>query len=267
MQYQTVIYEKADAVATVTMNRPQALNALDLVMGDELSDCLTRCARDQEVRAVILTGAGRAFSGGGDVKYMQKSLEDPEKGGPQPFVGRLAGLLHWVITEVRRMEKPVIAAVNGVAAGAGFPLALCCDLIVAAESARFSMAYINIGVSPDGGSTFFLPRALGLHRANYYFFTGEAIDARKGYELGFVNQVVRDEELMGAARALAQRLAQAPTRAIALGKALVNRSIGDHLETQMEFERYGVTTSSGTEDFREGIAAFFQKRKPEFRGR
>lgn len=263
MQYQKIIYEKKEHVATVTLNRPENLNALDPAMAQELVDCLNQCSEDAEVRALILTGSGRGFCAGADVRQMQASLED----SPPIFLRKLTIQLHAITSAIRRMSKPVIAAVNGVASGWGFPLALACDLIIATEGARFNSAYIFIGLCPDGGLTYFLPRLVGLQRANQILFSGEPIDANRGLEIGFVNQVVKGEELMDAARAVASKLASAPALAMAETKQLINSSLSESLESQMENERQALARSGATEDFREGISAFFEKRKASFKGR
>jgi 2-(1,2-epoxy-1,2-dihydrophenyl)acetyl-CoA isomerase len=263
MAYETITCSKANQVATIALNRPQAMNALDFKMGDELLDCLLNLGDDPEVRAVILTGSGRAFSAGGDVRLFQQSLDK----APHLLLKRLTVPLHALIAEIRHMNKPVIAAINGFASGAGFSLALACDLIVAAESARFNSAYINIGLTPDGALTCFLPRLIGLQRASYLIFSGELVDARAAYEMGFVNRVVKDDELMKAVNELAARLAAAPTLAIARSKQLINQSILGMLETQMEQERQTIASSALTGDFKEGVTAFFAKRKAEFKGR
>lgn len=165
------------------------------------------------------------------------------------------------------MPKPVICAVNGVAAGAGFPLAVCCDIVIAAESARFSLAYVNIGLNPDGGSTFLLSRVLGLQRTCHLAFTGEFVDARRAQEWGLVNQVVKDEELMETATSLARKLASGPTLAMARAKALINQSLTESMETQMENETRAIALSAATDDFREGVTAFLEKRPPNFKAR
>lgn len=261
MEYKAILLTQKEGVATVTMNRPEALNSLGPALVEELLDCLTRLSLDPQVKVVILTGQGRAFSSGGDLRAM--------RGAEQPdfLLKSLAQTLHNVVATIRRMSKPVIAAVNGVAAGAGFPLALACDIVIAVEDARFNLAYANIGLSPDGGSTYVVARLLGWQRACYLTFTGEFIDARKGLEWGFVNQVVEPEELMPTAQALASRLASGPTLALARAKELLNHSLSQGLETQMEGERDGVSTVATTADFKEGLTAFFEKRRPHFEGR
>ncbi|MFH1484929.1 MAG: enoyl-CoA hydratase-related protein, partial [Chloroflexota bacterium] len=174
--------------------------------------------------------------------------------------------LQSIILTIRHMRKPVIAAVHGFAAGAGFPLALACDMVIAAESAKFNSAYVNIGLSPDGGPTFFLPRMVGIHRANYLLMTGDTIDAQTAYGMGIVNQVVSDSELMDAARKMAQRLASGPSLALARIKELVNQSFSQGLANQMERERQLIADSTRTADFKEGMTAFFEKRPPNFKG-
>ncbi|MEK7847754.1 MAG: enoyl-CoA hydratase-related protein [Chloroflexota bacterium] len=262
MPYETILFSQDGAVATVALNRPEALNSINLKLGEDLLECLERCAEDDAIRAVILTGKGRAFFAGADLRQVQANLNDAPH-----LLKQIIQRLHPAISAIRRMPKPVICAVNGVAAGAGFPLAICCDIVIAAESARFNMAYVNIGLNPDGGSTFFLPRVLGLQRASWLFFTGEFVDARRGVELGFVNQVVPDDKLMDTATALARRLAAGPTMAMGRAKALINQSFSESMETQMECENRAIAQSAATEDFREGITAFLGKRPPQFRGR
>lgn len=263
MEYKTIIYGKKDNVATITFNRAERLNALDSTMTLELGDCISRCSEDGDVRAIILTGSGRAFSAGGDVKGMRASLED----SPQLLLKELTLYLHSMISAIRRMNKPVIAAVNGIASGAGFSLVLACDLVIAAEGARFNSAYVLIGLSPDGGFTYFLPRLIGLQRANQLYLTGDVVDASEGLAMGFVNQVVKDEELMDAANAMAAKLASAPALAIAETKQLINRSFSESLESQLENERLAIARCGGSDDFKEGINAFFEKRKASFKGR
>ncbi len=262
MTYETILFTQEGAVATVALNRPEALNAINLKLGEELLDCLERCAEDASIRAVILTGKGRAFFAGADLRQVQENLNDAPS-----FLKQVIRYLHPVVSVIRRMPKPVICAVNGVAAGAGFPLAVCCDIVIAAESARFSLAYVNIGLNPDGGSTFFLPRLLGLQRTCYLAFTGEFVDARRAEQWGLVSQVVKDEELMEVATALATKLAAGPTLAMGRAKALINQSLTESMETQMENETRAIALSAATEDFQEGVTAFLSKRSPVFKAR
>jgi len=261
MAYQNILVERKDRVAVITLNRPEALNALSLPLVEELLDSLTAISTDTAgVGAVVLTGAGRAFCAGGDVRAMKEAPD------PEVFLKKVALVLHNCVSTLRRLPQPVIGAINGVATGAGFPLALACDILLAAEEARFNLPYVNIGLSPDGSSTYFLPRLLGPHRTLALAFTAEFLDARKGQELGFVHQVVKGPELMEKALALATKLASGPSVALTLAKELVNRSLGDTLEVQMEYERLALARCSRTRDFKEGLEAFFSKRPPAFKG-
>ena len=262
MPYETVLFSQEGAVATVALNRPEAMNAINLKLGEELVDCLERCAEDASIRAVILTGKGRAFFAGADLRQVKENLNDAPN-----FLKQIIRYLHPAVSAIRRMPKPVICAVNGVAAGAGFSLVLTCDIVIAAESSRFTMAYVNIGLNPDGSSTFFLPRMVGLQRASWLFLTGEFVDARGGQELGFINQVVKDEELMRVTNALATKLAAGPTLAMGRAKALINQSLSESLETQMENETRAIAASAATEDFQEGVSAFLDKRQPDYKAR
>ncbi len=258
--YKNLVFSKEDRVATVTMNRPSALNTLDFDLSSELADCLAKCADDQEIRAVILNGNGRVFCAGGDINAMKNAPN-------RPYLFRQLTLyVHSAIALIWRMPKPVIAAVHRVAAGAGFPLALACDLIIAAEGTEFGTAYLAIGLSPDGGTTFFLPRVFSLHQAKYLAFTSEMIDTTKGKELGFVNQVVKPEELMSETKKTAVRLASGPILAIARTKELLNDSLNQMLEAQMQAEQDKIAFTSGTSDFDEGISAFLGKRNASFKG-
>jgi 2-(1,2-epoxy-1,2-dihydrophenyl)acetyl-CoA isomerase len=259
--YRHLNYSVEDKVTTVALNRPESLNAFDLVMAEELADCLSHCADDMEIRALIVKGEGRFFSVGGDIKQMQQASSRPY------FLRMLTMYLHTAISTIWRMPKPVIAAVHGAVTGLSFALTLACDLIVAAEGTKFGTSYLAIGLSPDGGTTFLLPRIVGLHKSKYVTFTNDMIDATTAYHLGFVNQVVKGEELMVEAKKIAKKLASAPPLAIAKTKELFNSNYGLSLETQMELERNAISFTSGTADFEEGLSAFFGKRSPIFKGR
>ena len=221
-------------------------------------------AHDPEVRAVLITGEGRAFCAGADLKRALGGAASPEAIHSTAMAG--ARELHHTISSLRRMAKPVLCAVNGVAAGAGVSLALAGDIIWAADDARFKLAYTAIGLSPDGGSTYFLPRAVGPTRALELLLTNRELDAERALHLGIVSRVVPAADLTDAARELAAELAAGPTRAFAEAKALVHRSLGQSLETQLEDERQAVGRSSRTSDLIEGVMAFVQKRPPKFRG-
>jgi 2-(1,2-epoxy-1,2-dihydrophenyl)acetyl-CoA isomerase len=262
--YETIRLAKTDSVTTITLNRPETLNAFNFLMGEELLDALVACGKDDGVRVVILGGEGRAFSAGGDVKEMAAFLKE---GKPVRFFQRLIPLLHPILVEMTRMPKPVIGRVHGFASGYGMSLALGCDLVVAGESTRFNMAYVLVGLAPDGGSSFFLPRLAGTKRALEIFFTGDAIDVREAERLGIVNRVVPDTELEQATQDLARRLAQGAPLAMAEAKKLVYRGLGETLERQLEDEREAILRSAATQDFSEGVSAFVEKRRLTFQGR
>jgi 2-(1,2-epoxy-1,2-dihydrophenyl)acetyl-CoA isomerase len=263
MSYETILLDTAQNVATITLNRPDALNGLTIRMTEELVDALIRCRADTNVRAVIVKGAGRGFCAGGDVKAFGESL----RSDPLTHIRTLAMHLHASVAEIRRMEKPVIAQVHGAAAGAGMSLALACDLTIASETAQFSIAYVKVGLSPDGSATYFLPRLVGPKKALEIFYTGDLIDAGEALRLGLVNRVVPDAEMEKETQALAQQLAQGPTLALARAKELVYRSLSESLETQLENERELLGLRTLSDDFREGVQAFIDKRQPKFRGR
>jgi 2-(1,2-epoxy-1,2-dihydrophenyl)acetyl-CoA isomerase len=262
--YETIRLAKTEGVTTITLNRPETLNAFNFSMGEELLDALMACGKDDGVRVVVLGGEGRAFSAGGDVKAMASFLEE---GKPVRFFQRLIPLLHPILVEMTRMPKPIIGRVHGFASGYGMSLALGCDLVVAAESTRFHMAYVLVGLAPDGGSSFFLPRLVGPKRALEIFLTGDAIDAREAERLGIVNRVVPDTELEQATQELARRLAQGAPLAMAEAKKLVYRGLGETLERQLEDEREAIQRSAATQDFSEGVSAFVEKRRSTFQGR
>jgi len=263
MSNETILFDIDHNVTTITLNRPDAMNGLTIQMTEELVHALIRCRVDPDVRAVIVKGAGRAFCAGGDVKAFGESL----RADPLTPMRTLAMHLHASVAEMRRMEKPVVAQVHGVAAGAGMSLALACDLTIAAQSARFIVAYSKVGLSPDGGLTYFLPRLVGPKKALEIFYIGDPIDADEALRLGLVNRVVPDAELEKETRALARRLAQGPTLAFARAKELVYRSLRESLETQLENERGLLGLSTLSEDFREGVQAFIEKRECKFKGR
>lgn len=263
MPYETLLYDLTDGVATVTLNRPEVLNAFSTPMQRELAAVIARLADDSAVRAVVLTGAGRAFCAGGDIGEMEGAAD------PTPLASRnkLHRMLTSVLMPLVRLEKPVIAAVNGVAAGAGMNLALAADITLVAEQARFSQAFVKVGLVPDTGGLYLLTRLIGLNRAKELCFTGRMVDAREALELGLVNQVVAADELMPRAKALAQELARGATAAIGLTKSLLNVAPTATLEEMAEFESYALAVVLSTEDHREGIRAFREKRAPQFRGR
>lgn len=263
MSYETLIWEQAGAVGRLTLNRPDTLNAWTPQFGAELRDVVEGEASDDSVRAVLVTGAGRGFSSGADLKAGFDAAED----GRPDVRKELHEIYHPVIAGIRRLPKPVVAAVNGPAVGIGCSLALACDLIMAAESAYFGLAFVNIGLMPDGGSTAFVPPAVGRARAFQMALLGERVQAEQALEWGLVNWVIPDARLMEEAEAMADRLSRGPTRSYASSKEALNHSIYGQLDTQLDLEAELQHSLARTDDFLEGAAAFAQKRSPEFHGR
>jgi 2-(1,2-epoxy-1,2-dihydrophenyl)acetyl-CoA isomerase len=264
MSYETIQLEMRDAAtAVITLNRPMALNALTVAMGHEFRAGMNE-ARERGARAVVLTGAGRAFCAGGDLREMREMAE--RDGRPQAFFDEPLSLIHGCIRLIRETPLPVIAAVNGMATGGGCNLALACDLVLAAESAQFNQAFIKVGLTPDCGGTFILPRLVGLKRATEMMMTGEMIDARRAAEMGMINRTVADAELMTEALNLASRLASAPTAALARIKNLLDASAANDYNAQLDLEHKAQIQSGQTKDFSEGVAAFIEKRPPKFTG-
>jgi 2-(1,2-epoxy-1,2-dihydrophenyl)acetyl-CoA isomerase len=250
---------RCGAAAKIELNRPASMNAWNADLGTQLRATVQDLAADPAVRAVMITGAGRAFSSGADLREDR----DRSSGGVQ---NRLTELYHPIITGVRRMPKPVVAAVNGPAAGIGCSLALACDLIVAAESAYFLQAFVNIGLIPDGGSTLLVPTRVGFARAAELAMLGERLPAAAALDWGLINRVVPDEELVPRAEALTLRLAAGPTRSYAGTKEALNAWLYGRMDDQLELEARLQQQMAGSPDFAEGVAAFAQKRSPHFTG-
>ena len=266
-EFETVNLDVADGVATVELNRPDALNAWNFQLGEDLRAALESVADDEAVRAVLLTGAGRAFSSGADLAETREGTDDSvDEDGNFDLSKRLRERYHPIIHAIRDMPKPVVSAVNGPAAGIGCSLALSADLIVAAHSSFFLLAFVNIGLVPDGGSTAFVPARIGLARAAEMMMLGERVSAQKALEWGLVNTVVPDESLHSEARVLVERLAKGPTRSYAGAKELLNRRVYADLAGQLEAEADQQRAMGKSQDFIEGVMAFAQKREPEFKG-
>lgn len=264
MNENPILYERDGAVGVITLNRPDAMNALNLEMGEMLAEVVERARFDERARAVVMTGAGRAFSAGGDLKAMKANLN--AGGDPAQFLRDLTRHFHPAIVDLRLMEKPVIAAINGPAGGAGFSLALACDLRFIADSAFFQQAYTAIGLVPDGGMTVFLPRIVGLGTASELIFLNPRLDAGRALEIGLVHQVLPLTELMPRTMNVARSLAAGPTAALGQAKQLLNRSLISMLESQLEAERQAIAAVGDSADFREGLTAFLEKRLPGFKG-
>ena len=266
MSNEQVKFSTSGAVGIITLNSPETRNALTPEMMAALGDAVEQCA-SPNIRAVLLTGAGGAFCAGANVRQLVATLEETGVDGISQAIRELADMLHErVVLPLRRLPKPVVAGINGAAAGAGFSLTLAADLRVAAQSARFLMAYANIGAPADGGSTFLLPRLLGTGRAMELYLASQPIGAPRALELGLVSQVCPDEELDRHALETATRLAEGPTIAYGRVKELYNRSWGSTIEEQLDAETEAFAQTSRTRDFQEGIKAFADRRQPWFQG-
>jgi enoyl-CoA hydratase/carnithine racemase len=264
-QLKTLKIEADGPVGTLTLNRPDDMNAMDPELIFELTVAAAWLADRAPFRALIVTGEGRAFSAGGDVNWFKKGLDDPDHDLPSD-VRRGAEVLHQAIVDFRRIPYPVIGAVNGAAAGAGFSLALMCDLRIASEQAFFVVAYGRIGASPDGGMTYFLPRVVGPAKALELALTDPVIDAQAALEAGIVSEVVPAEKLLPAARERAAELATKAPHYVRMAKLLLQQSIENSLTDHLQLERHGIADSMATEDLRRGVTAFFAGEEPEFEG-
>jgi 2-(1,2-epoxy-1,2-dihydrophenyl)acetyl-CoA isomerase len=263
-QLETVNLHVREGVATIELNRPETLNAWNWQLGSDLLAALRRAASEDAVRAVLLTGAGRGFSSGADLKDVSGGERMPD--GRPDLYKTLTERYHPIMQLIREMPKPVLAAVNGPAVGIGCSLALCCDLILAAESAYFLLAFVNIGLVPDGGSSLFVPARVGMARATELAMLGERLQAPKALEWGLINDVVADAQLGDHAAALAARLAGGPTRSYAGTKRQLNNWLFARMDEQLELEAQIQQEMAGSEDFLEGALAFAERRPTRFSG-
>lgn len=259
MAWETILFEVAEGVATLTLNRPDKLNAFNDQLHEDIADALTRVEGEAAIRALVITGAGRGFCSGAD---LSSRLE--RQGGTNDALDQH---YHPRLRRLRQLPKPVIAAVNGPAAGAGMSLALACDIVLAAESATFIQAFTRIGLVPDAGSTYFLPRLIGTARAKALTMLAEPLSAAQAAAWGLIYKTVPDDQLMVEATALARKLAQGPTLALGMTKSAIDASMGNDLDTQLALERDFQSEASQSQDFREGVAAFLEKRPARFTGR
>ncbi len=261
MEFETLSFERRGAVAVVTLDRPRAANALSPTMAAELAAAAVACDADRTIRAVVLTGAGdKLFCGGGDLQSFAAADD------VRATVMDMTKNLHSAVSRFARLDAPVLVALNGTAGGGGMSLALAGDLLFAAEHAKLTMAYTRAGLSPDGSSTYFLARIVGLRRAAELTLLNRVLSAEEAREWGLVNRVLPAAELMPAALETAERLAAGPTRAFGIAKRLLVDGFAQSLDTQMEFESRGIADSLSSPDGREGVQAFLEKRKPAFGG-
>ncbi|MGO9266925.1 MAG: enoyl-CoA hydratase/isomerase family protein [Candidatus Binataceae bacterium] len=256
--YSGILFDVSDGVGTITLNRPGAANAIDHRTSMELVDALIRCEENRDVRAVILTGSGRFFCAGADLKSFYNRGDGLKTG---------VSFIHVAASRIVRAPFPVIGAINGTAAGGGMGLACACDLLIAAESAKFIMAFTRRGLSPDSTTTYFLPRRIGIGRALELTYLNRTLTAREALEWGIANRVVPEATLGDEARAIAVELARGPTRAYAAAKRLMHAGAVETLETQIENEIRSISEMIATEDTREAVRAFTEKRTPVFKGR
>jgi 2-(1,2-epoxy-1,2-dihydrophenyl)acetyl-CoA isomerase len=262
--YKCLLYEVKDAIATLTLNRPERLNALGGTLRDDLYAAVLRASQDADVRVIVVTGAGKGFCAGGDVKAMNEVKEGRAE---RPLLDKVAPLRDRVLLAMRDAPQPVIAAVNGAAAGAGMNLALGCDIRLASTAAKFTQAFVKRGLHPDWGGTYFLPRLVGMAKACELIFTGDIIDAGEALRLGLVSAIYAPEELLPATYELARKIATGPPIAIRLAKRALYHSQDVDLRAALEFETFAQNIASETEDAREGIRAFVEKRPAAFKGR
>jgi enoyl-CoA hydratase/carnithine racemase len=261
MSYSTLILQKENGLATITLNRPEKLNAICPEMVTVLLDTIDEIGKDEEIRAVLLHGAGRAVCAGGDVKELLSLTDNPVELMESSRSGAR------IISGMRNMPKPWVAAVNGPAIGAGCNLVLGCDIIIAARNATFSLAFMNLGLHPDTGGVYLLTRLVGTARACELIFTGKTIDATEAERIGLINQVASEDELESTAKGMALRLARGPSKALGMAKASIYQAVTMDMASVLEAEVRAASLSIATEDAREGIKAILEKRKPEFKGK
>ena len=267
MAFETILFEKEDGIAIITLNRPEKLNAYNYQMREELTKAVEDVVNDEDLRVLLLTGAGRGFCSGADTGAQA------ERAATRAAGQRIANSRHSQVAPfpvsvfLHKMEKPTICAVNGVAVGIGLSIALACDIRIASENARFGMLWVRRGLIPDGGGTYYLPRLVGTSKALELMYTGDIIDAREAERIGLVSRVVSQEELMPEAKKLASKIAKGPSVALELSKRAVYKALNNTIESQLDYEHWGQSVCYTTEDHKEAIQSFNEKREPVFKGR
>lgn len=265
MAYERIHTSLSKGIETITLDYGPTLNALDMVMAGELAEALEEAEGNPEVKVLVLAGAGRAFSAGGDIRYMKAHCDEPDFS--KKSMAPLAGKLSEIVLYMKKMRKIIICAVAGAAAGGAANLAFACDFIFAADDAKFLQAFVGIGLCPDTGGVYFLPRMVGSHRAFDMFVTGRPVKAEEAQKMGLVKQVTSREELMPQVMGFAEKLTEGPLLAYGNMKRLMFESMYKGFEDYMKAEAVYLTQCSGSEDFKEGITAFLEKRKPVFKGK
>lgn len=260
MEEAPVLFTSSENIGTITINRPDVFNSFNRQAALLFQQYLTSCANDDDIRCIVITGSGKAFCAGQDLKEAMDPM------GPE-IEEIVANHYNPIIRAIREIEKPIVAAVNGVAAGAGANIALACDLVVAKASASFIQAFSKIGLIPDSGGTFMLPRIVGMQRAAALMFLGDKVGAQEAEEMGMIYKCVNDEEFDGFVKKLSSKLAGMPTRGLGLTKHALNQSMNHDLDQQLNLEKILQKEASATYDYKEGVQAFLEKRKPEFKGK
>ncbi len=261
MSYEHILFDVTDNIGVITLNRPDDANAIHKPMVEELLDIALRCYRDKDVRAVLLTGSGSMFCGGGDLKTFFDVGDDISD-----YVDQTATVLHHAVSRFSRMDAPVVMAVNGTAAGGGFSLALAGDYVIAADSAKFISAYTASGLTPDGSSTYYLAKHVGLLRAKELILTNRLLSAEEACAWGLLSKVVPADQLMEEAMEQARAFAAGPTKAFGIAKNLLTTAYSESLESQLDAESRGIATTMGSRDGRHGLESFLNKKKPDFIG-
>lgn len=260
MKYDTMDFETIDNIARITLNRPERLNSFDIKLGEELLHVLQQIKKQNQVRAVVIKGTGKGFCGGGDVKEMHNAKNKSD------YLRELTKIIHKCVLELRNLEKPVIAGVNGAAFGAGLSFALACDIVIASKDAKMSTAFIGIGLAPGCGTQFFT-KLIGYQRACEYILMSKIFTAEKAKEMGIINDAVEPEQLDNAIEKLVEKFKKLPPIAVGKAKMLINKSLDNDMVTHLDLESKTASDSAATEDFKEGVSAFVEKRKPNFKGR